>query len=263
MIIRDTLMEYASLTGRSFSTAERAAVAASLPLVSHAAKLPSIRVWGKVYGYKNDFIVAQCYGANVLAEPRSYFSIDGGLTFNVLDPVSPARLPHCARIRGQYMGDPAYEYRVVDPLTTEVISFKESERLAWFVQQHDADCRVAPRGALLRNEDGTVRVNATFDGLDNGAAVYLNQYLHVRAPRRVVSALEQEGVFLPADTFDPLVDDVPSGIWRLKFDGMLQLVSGTSALYPGSVFFHRPETPLYGNIYMGDGIANSDIAFSL
>lgn len=256
-------MEYASLTGRSFSTAERAAVAASLPLVAHAAKLPYFRVWGKVFGHKNDFIVAQCYDTNVLAQPRSYFSMDGGLTFNVLDPVSQARFTHCSRICGPYLGDPAYEYRVIDPVTTEAVSIKESERLAWFVQQHDSDCRVAPRGALLRHEDNTVRVNTTFDGLDFSAATYLNQYLHVRQPRRVVSALEQEGVFLPADFFDPLVDDVPTGMWRLKYDSMLQLVSGTSSLYPGSVFFHRPETPLYGNIYMGDGAVNGDLAFTL
>lgn len=256
-------MEFAPVTGRSFSVAERTAVAATLPIVAHAAKLPNFRVWGKVFGFKNDFIIAQCFDTDLLAAPRSYFSIDGGLTFSVLDAPSSSRQEHCALIKGQYMGDPAYEYRVVDPVTGVPIPLKESERLAWFVLQHDTDCRVAPRGALLRNEDDTVRRNATFEGLDFQTAVYLNQYLHVRKSRRHVTKLETEGVYLAADSFDPLVDDVPQGIWNLKYDGMQQLVYGTTALYPGAVFYHRPETPLFGNIYMGDGVVNGDVAFLL
>ncbi|CUG04150.1 Hypothetical protein, putative [Bodo saltans] len=258
-----SIVENAGVTGRSFSLAERTAISATLPLLAHTAKVPNHRVWGKVFGFKNDFIVVQCLGTNVLETPRSYFSVDGGLTFSVLDTPSPSKLGHCALIKGQYMGDPAYEYRVVDPVTGLTISLKESERLGWFVLQHDADCRVAPRGALLFNEDGSVRTNATFEGLDNVEAVYLNQYIHVRAPRRNSTKLEEEGTYVSADAFDPLVDDVPQGLWNIKFDGMGGLVIGTNAKYPGSAFFHRPETPLFGSVYMGDGSVNGDMAFTL
>lgn len=256
-------MEFAPLTGRCFSLAERTAISATLPLLAHAAKLPNSRIWGKIFGFKNDIIIVQCLGTNVLEQPRSYFSVDGGLTFSVLDTPPVSKLQHCALIKGQYMGDPAYEYRVHDAVTGQSVSLKESERMGWFVLQHDMDCRVAPRGALLLNEDGSVRTNATFEGLGFSEAVFLNQYIHVRRPRRNASKLEQEGTYVAADAFDPLVDDVPQGLWNLKFDGMQEIVFGTTALYPGSVFFHRPETQCFGSVYMGDGVVNGDVAFTL
>lgn len=227
------------------------------------------------------------------------------------------------QMQGSFMGDPAYEYRILanssnGPSTPgspnsaaignpeDVKSFKESVRLALFVEEHDYNCRVAPRGAYYKNEKnvseppaagggtrggnsvGDIRRNAAFQGLKkaNGEAVSLRFYYHIRQLdpyRRFLNssdhasgalyftsgnneknAFERMAENQKIDAhFEALAVDVPTGIWRLKFDPMANLVTGSHAYFPGSLFYHVPETAVYGTIYMGDGTINNDVAFEI
>jgi radial spoke head protein 9 len=253
--------DYAFITGHAFSLAEKTALSTTLPLLASTSKMPFCRVWGKVYGYKRDFIVVQCFGKNIIAAPHSFFSVDGGLTFSVLDVPEEQAGYYCAQLTGVYMGDPAYEYRVTDEKTGELLTLKESQRLGWFVAAHDHECRIAPRGAFLQVDEHTVTENKTFEGLDFGAAGYLNSYVHIRSHRRPRSKLELEGVVRDIDSFDPLTEDVPAGCWSLKYDGAENLIVGSTLKFPGAVFYHQPESKLFGNLYMGNGTTNVDLAF--
>jgi radial spoke head protein 9 len=158
------------------------------------------------------------------------------------------------------MGDAAYEYRVAAADGTSM-TVKESERLAWFVRVHDNMCRVAPRGAFLKHEDGTVRPNIAFQGLDRAEAGFLNLYVHVRKQQPKVSALEMESVNKAIDFAAPLTEDIPDGVWRLKADPLRGVVYGETIQFPGAIFYHVPETQQFGNLYIGDGNVCEDMAF--
>lgn len=260
------MMKLASLTGHGFSLSERTAILASSAILLTESKQQRVKVWGKVLGHKNDYICVQCIGHSALSTCLTFFSLDGGVTYALLQPFDQSdavRTRAVASLKGQYMGDPSYEYRVKDAASGSTITVKESERLAYFIAQHDQHCRVIPRGSQLQHEDDTIRLNALFDGLDRAAAGKLGSYVHLRTQRRHVSLLEQEGVNKSVDFLDPISEDIPSGIWALKYDPLLDLVVGTSNLFVGSVFYHQPETPAYGNIYVGDGCPNHDCAFML
>lgn len=257
-------LDFAPLTGRGFSLAEKTAITVSSALLLNEAKQTRFKVWGKVLGFKSDYIVAQCIGVGALSRPTTYYSVDGGENWAMLEAMatSDPRAPLCAAIQGVYMGDPAYEYRVENS-NGESVAVRESERLAYFIGFHDHHCRVIPRGSQLRFEDGTIRINPNFEGLDRVAAGKLGSYVHLRKEVLPSTLLEKEGVNSNVDFLDPLTTDVPNSVWTLKYDAAQDVVYGTNLLLVGSVFYHRPGTSLFGNVYIGDGNANQDISFMM
>jgi radial spoke head protein 9 len=250
----------AFLTGHSFSLAERTALLTAAPLLLSNSKLASVKVWGKIHGYKADYILVQAFTIDVSQAAQTFFSVDSGVTFSVLDVVSDKKFQQIKSISGVFMGDAAYEYRVASA-DGSFVTVKESERLAWFVKVHDDMCRVAPRGAYLKHEDGTVRQNITFQGLERSEAGYLNLYVHIRKQQPAVSALELEAVNKALDFAQPLTQDIPDGVWTLKADPLRNIVYGETFQFPGAVFYHYPETQQFGNVYIGDGNVCTDMAF--
>lgn len=249
----------AFLTGHSFSLAERTALQTAAPLVLSKSKHATVKVWGKIYGYKADYILIQAFPLDVSEPAQTFFSVDSGVTFSVLDVVSEKKSQQIKTISGIYMGDAAYEYRVA--AGEGFVTVKESERLSWFVKAHDDMCRVAPRGAYQKHEDGTVRQNITFQGLEKAEAGFLNLYVHIRKNQPASSRLEKESVNKALDFAQPLTADIPEGVWTLKADPMRNVVFGETVQFPGAVFYHYPETQQFGNIYLGDGNACPDMAF--
>lgn len=295
------LFGYSSPTGHVFSPSERVALATSLPLLASRTKRRHLCIWGKILGYKADYIIVQAFDDDLVAEPELYYTVDEGLTFTLLGTTSSVlgALPSMngdrveqqalkqslvRRMRGPFLGDPSYEYRIPSDVTGEVTSYKESVRLALFVEEHDYHCRVAPRGAYYRAErndtlPSEIRTNAAFAGLPRSqdGALAMRNYYHIRAPnpyRRFLattqnvlfekSSLEKlsENPHLDA-AFDPITDDVPTGIWRLRYDPAMNVVVGSNALFPGSIFYHVPEKSQYGTVYIGDGNMNQNVGFEL
>ena len=251
----------AFLTGHSFSLAERTALQTAAPLLLAKSKHVSVKVWGKIQGYKADYILLQTFPVDVTEPAQTFFSIDSGVTFTVLDVVSEKKSKQIKSINGTFMGDAAYEYRVANAADGSAVAVKESERLAWFVKEHDNMCRVAPRGAFIKHEDGSIRPNLTFQGLEKADAGYLNAYVHIRKDAQRASRLELEGVNRALDFAQPLTEDIPEGIWTLKADPLRGVVFGETLQFPGAVFYHAPESQQFGNIYIGDGNVSTDMAF--
>lgn len=201
--------------------------------------------------------------------------------------------------RGPFIGDPAYEYRVAaDGAAAGVQSMKESVRLALFIEEFDYECRVAPRGAYVKAERqptatataaagnagaaverAQVRRNAAFNGLARSpdGALTLRNFYHLRAqdPYRRLLARNQNALFTKSEleqlsehplvdaVFEPLTEDIPSGTWQLRYDAFHDVMTGKNVRFPGSLFYHVPETPVYGSLYMGDGNINVNTAFEL
>lgn len=295
------VFQYTHPTGYVFSTSERVALATSLPLLASRTKRRNLVIWGKIFAFKADYIIVQAFDDNLVAEPELYYTVDEGLTFTLLgtisslfsglpgistDPVEWQELKQnlVMKMRGIFVGDPAYEYRIIDELTGKATSYKESVRIALFVEEHDYQCRAAPRGAYFLSErNGTlpreVKKNSAFKGLPqtNDGALALKNYYHIRAPNPYRKFLEKQKSILfqksPLEKlsentqidaeFEPLSGEIPSGIWRLYYDPKDNLVVGRHSRFVGSIFYHVPETCIFGTVYMGDGSINHDLAFEL
>ncbi|KPA81050.1 hypothetical protein ABB37_04417 [Leptomonas pyrrhocoris] len=311
-------IEYAFESGVSFSPNERVQLSSSIPILSTQTKRKRLVLWGKISGYKADYIIVEAYDDDAVAEPEIYYTLDEGRSFNLLGTFSSvfAACPGYVNgsgieqaewkqsvllgMRGPFMGDPAYEYRVaVDPshpATTQ--SVKESVRLALFMEEFDHECRVVPRGAYVKAERqptatvaastgnggatverAQIRCNTAFNGLARTAdgALTLRNYYHLRAqdPYRRLLARNQNALFtksaleqlsehpLVDAVFEPLTEDIPSGTWELRYDAFHDVMIGKNIRFAGSLFYHVPETSVYGSLYMGDGNINVNTAFEL
>ncbi|KAG8347412.1 hypothetical protein ERJ75_000326400 [Trypanosoma vivax] len=292
------IFAFAHATGHVFSTSERVALATSLPLLMEKCKRRTMSLWGKVYGFKNDYTIVQAFDDNLVDQPVIYYSTDEGRSFVYLgttdslfpksmDQVQTAKHKQMLmyKMRGPFMGDPSYEYRVVDEVTGSTASFKESVRLVLFIEAHDYHCRVAPRGAYYlqqRNADlpSEVKRNIAFAGLKRtyDESLSLRNYYHLRAEDPYLQLIARnQGTHQHEKTglerleedqgidavFFPISDDLPGGVWRLRYDPVHNVVLGMSAKFVGSVFYHVPETNKFGTVYMGDGNINHDIGFEL
>ena len=69
-----------------------------------------------------------------------------------------------------------------------------------------------------------------------------------------------EAVFNP-NFLDDISLDFPKGAWSLLKDTTETVAIVRSQLWPGYYAYHRARTPIFGGVYIGNGIKNLDIAF--
>lgn len=257
-------LNYALYGGHGFSLSERTALEATAYARSGPLRLGHMAVWGKVFGVKNDYIVIRGEAADGSElDGVLYYSTNGGQSFTLLDGEVNQR---CLRdVGGPYMGDPAYEY-VIKGDGEEPVIVKERVRLATWVQYVDHHCRLVLRGAVVLHTDGQVKSNPAFEGLSLQDCLRPQSLLHLRrcptheeAKRCLVEGTRYETV----DVLAPITADVPYGCWSIRQDPLNNVVYATTPKAQGFVFYCAPDTPEYGNLYVGDGCPNNDLAFYL
>uniref|UniRef100_A0A8C1AVY2 Radial spoke head protein 9 homolog n=1 Tax=Cyprinus carpio carpio TaxID=630221 RepID=A0A8C1AVY2_CYPCA len=175
--------------------------------------------------------------------------------------------------QGRFTGDPSQEYKHTemrikgegDDATEEEVKVNEASRLATTVSNIDKDASVVPRGAFTKSPCGNMQTNRSFGGLDPVEAVKLCNYLHLRelVNLKKKSILEMSHLNPAIDSLDPLSEDVPKGSWSLQLEGGGTVCILHSLLWLGLTFFHVPQTPQHGHIYMGDRLMNLDLPFML
>ncbi|KAJ9452952.1 radial spoke protein Ci-RSP9 [Diplonema papillatum] len=240
---------------RVLTPAEENALYCSLTLLSDEHQR-SMQFWGKVTGMERDYLIVQGMGPDALSEPVSLFSLDSGNTWHLMPYVTEDDILTCKEIRGPYNGDAGYGYTVGD------IDVKEATRLACFLKDCDYHCAVAPRGAFVLDESGSVRANDAFSGVSIEKAGRLTSYLHKRKPEST-NLLIKEFTDGSVDCMPSINTDIPKGVWRMRYDSLLSVVVGTSLYYQGAVFYHKPESPVHGYYYFGDAQPNHDLAAML
>eukprot|EP01059_Diplonema_ambulator_P005085 TRINITY_DN14807_c0_g3_i1.p1 TRINITY_DN14807_c0_g3~~TRINITY_DN14807_c0_g3_i1.p1 ORF type:complete len:331 (+),score=109.97 TRINITY_DN14807_c0_g3_i1:39-1031(+) len=321
--------EYAGLNGHVLSVGEQTALAASLAVLSKDFGVPVV-FWGKVYGIKGSYILAQTSpvvtGHSVpladLDKVRTLYSVDGGHNWTLLsDGLDQKQLLFCEQIRGRFMGDPEYKYKVkqyvaeeavpvpvVEPAKEEkeeeeeeekeeedekeeekeeevkeekeeegeeevvkkkkkkvvVVGMDEATRLAHFVLEHNYRCKTVPTGQYLLTENNKVTINKTFTGLPSSSAEFTSSYCHHRAPSTPSIPQQATPFYNPVTDFmEPLSSDIPKGAWTIQYDPSLSIVVGKNLMYPGTCFYHRPNTRLFGQYYFGTGETNLDLCYML
>lgn len=109
-----TNAHYLPFIGRALDTAEKASLQCSIPLLSARFNGCPAEFWGKVCGYKNDYLVAHVMptASGALGPRIGFYSVDGGNNWTVLDELTDEQAALCQELRGVYQGVPAYEYKV-------------------------------------------------------------------------------------------------------------------------------------------------------
>ncbi|KAK2964126.1 putative Radial spoke head protein 9 like protein [Blattamonas nauphoetae] len=143
--------------------------------------------------------------------------------------------------------------------------FTEDQRIAVFVRQIELNCQLVPRSFLYLNATHLVCENPSYKGLSQVESLKLTSYLHLRFPFDPIvrKNLEVKGVNKPFDFLDPADNDQPVGSWSLQYKSFVSLISIRSLLFPGYQVFLRPDTPEWGSVYVGNGLMNIDIPFTL
>ncbi|PWA27889.1 hypothetical protein CCH79_00000071 [Gambusia affinis] len=266
-------LDFIASSGRILNVEQRTALQTSMLILKKNYNFKRVMFWGKVLGIKQDYFIAQGRGEDEIKN-RTYLYSFNCMDWLLLPTVSESMIEEVAKTaRGHFTGDPSfvYEHNLYFQIETEeegennVIKSSEENRLAVTIQQIDEDVSVVPRGAFIRTPLGPVHVNRSFEGLSESEARQLDNFLHFREPKRGNTLyLERMGDWCPAiDFLDVLSDDIPKGSWSLQFECASRVCMLRSLLWLGLTFYHVPNTPQHGYIYIGNGLKNQDLPFML
>ena len=108
-----------------------------------------------------------------------------------------------------------------------------------------------------------VRRNEAFRGLKADCAFSVESYSHFRAPvhkDKVELNNRNEGIY-NNDFLDSISDDLPKGTWSVMKDTSGTVCVLRSKMWPGYSSYHKCNTNLYANLYMGNGCKALDMPF--
>jgi len=139
----------------------------------------------------------------------------------------------------------------------------ELDRLSYVVNQIDSDCFIVPRGSVKRIPLNEVRKNEAFRGLKPDQVFEVENYVHFRAPLhkdKIELNQRNQGTYND-DFLDNANDDLPKGVWSVIKDTSCTISHLRSKLWPGFNSFHKSNTNIYGNFYVGTGCKALDMPF--
>ena len=141
----------------------------------------------------------------------------------------------------------------------------ELDRLAATVREVDRSCCAVPRGSMKFTPLNQVKFNEAFRGQSRTDAFKLSGWVHFRPvenKKQKDLIARQEAIFA-SDFLDDVSDDKPNFSWSIIKDTTGAVSTLRSQLWPGYYSFQRCNTPIYGSVYIGDGIRNIDLPFML
>ena len=65
------------------------------------------------------------------------------------------------------------------------------------------------------------------------------------------------------DFLDSIEEDLPKNVWSAIRDTTETVATLRNQLWPGYYAFHKVRTPVYGAVYVGDGIRCNDLPFMI
>lgn len=164
--------------------------------------------------------------------------------------------------------DPLASSEEEDPNSLIVpVNMKEIDRVHYLVRAIENDCQVIPQGAFKLTVVHEVSRNVSFKGLSADEAFKLSSYSHFRnvQTKDKKDGLEKDDAIYQRNFLDDVSSDKPPhGCWCIQRDA----ATGTIAIlrnlmWPGSYAFHKAGTKVFGSIYIGDGLKNTDLPFMI
>lgn len=173
------------------------------------------------------------------------------MRFASLNPVSASIVrPQCARFlfcrQISYNSPPNKRNATVEERQQSRFRVVELDRLAHLATCLEEECNVVPRGAYLCRPDGTIRANASFNGLSWTEATKLDQYLLFRLPLTHLPSRAQleMGADALRDFLKPLsrevspllLDQAHRTKWNLKQNAIEGFITMQSMEWPGFLY---------------------------
>lgn len=261
-------------SGIILSPEQKAALQTSLVILQSENKFKKVYFWGRIFGIKDDYYIAQGCDKDEMIGRRTFYSKDC-IRWGLLPPATKAMREQSKLAKGRFMGDPSYEFEHVETKKVgegedateeeETITIKEEDRLSSVIAEIDEDVRIVPRAAFIKTPTGQVTPNRSFEGLTVSDAAKLCSYMHFREPKLLLekTLLQKANLDKGIDFMDTLEEDIPKGSWSLQFERGNGLVTLRSLLWQGYVSFHVPGTRKFGSVYFGTGEKNRDLPFML
>jgi len=265
----------ASGSGFMLSAEQKAALQSSLIMVKTHYKFTKVRLWGKIFGVKDDYFIIQGSVKDELLDRSTLYSFDC-VEWHLLQPATEEQIENSLKLNGRFMGDPSYEYEFTDVQKIQngdelieeetQIQIKEEDRLAAVVSKIDNEARIVPRGAYIKTPLGKIVTNRSWEGLSVSEAHDLSSYFHFRTLQdgRTKRSLLQNAQADPAiDFLDCIKNDLPRGSWSVQMERGSGMFIIRSLYWLGMSFYHLPNTTRWGSLYAGTGERNDDLPFML
>ncbi|CAL8111593.1 unnamed protein product [Orchesella dallaii] len=266
-------MDYLASSGTVFSVEQRLATQSALTLLQQENQFKQLHFIGKILGTENDYWLVCGIGNDFLKDRTYFYSNNPGMDWVMLPQPADDTMELGLACRGHFVGDPTAdsETEICPDNADEIndgedwVTIKEEERLSATVMAIMNECAVVPRGALIKNANGLVYENKTFEGLSKLEASQFHSFYHVRRPenpwdRNIVVRADYN---LSLDFLDSIACDSPVGCWSIQTDQLETTATLRSLYWPGFVGFHQLDTPRYGWLYMGTGKKNWDVPFMI
>ncbi|KAA6361982.1 MAG: putative radial spoke head protein 9, partial [Streblomastix strix] len=211
-----------------------------------------ISYWGKIEGIANDYYILKGWD-EYLGQKKFFYSTD--CEEWALMPDADPQVENIVKYeQSLFTGDPSTKGK-----------YKEEKRLSYIVRTIEEQCGLVPSGYLYLTATHEIRINEAWKGLTQAESLQMSNYLHEIYPKDPYTRrnLEVKGIKPGPKFLDDASIDKPIGAWSLQYNSIVDLVVLRSVKYPGFSLFLRPNTREWGQIYIGKGIFDIDIAFTL
>jgi len=271
----DSSLKYINLNGVTLNIDERLNLKLSLAQLSSELKLEQVFFWGKIIGTVKDYYIAYSldYTHKTHGFPTKHFY--WASSSNFIFATLPAPLEKFAsafnELNVYFTGEHdriVIEQPVSAPVVIDedlVIPSKmvtELNRLSHVVCSIENNCAVVPRGSFKFTPLKETIKNEAFRGLAKDAFSLTSwQHFRVVSQPDKVSLMQRDEAVYNNGFLDDIQADYPKGCWSLVKDCTESVANIRNNLWPGYYAFHRLNTPLYGSLYIGQGIRNNDLPF--
>jgi len=133
------------------------------------------------------------------------------------------------------------------------------------VRAIENDCHIVPQGSFKLSAEHEVRRNEAFKGLKKEDAFSLGCYSHFRnvQQKEKRDGIEKDDAIFKANFLDDPALDQPVGQWSIQKDSNGNVAMIRSYLWPGYFGYHKVGTKKFGGVYIGEGLKNLELPFTL
>jgi len=107
--------------------------------------------------------------------------------------------------------------------------------------------------------------NEGFKGLSVEDACDLANWQHFREVEQTAKKelIARNQAIYNSGFLDSIAEDMPKQSWSIVMDSSATVATLRSHLWPGYYAYHRSKTPIYGSVYIGNGMPNINLPFML
>lgn len=101
---------YFPISGYDLTPEEKACALLSLQILKKENKFSSVFFIGKVFGIKNDYLLAVGFPGSLIDKKVFFYSVNAGVNWNQVCDLDPVTIPYLKNLRGLFIGDPSHAY---------------------------------------------------------------------------------------------------------------------------------------------------------